>query len=259
MLYNKYVNMHMKSSFQYKANMIMLAISTVFVSIGELFAIYLLFSRFETVGYWGFYEASLMFGLITCVYSIVECFGRGFDEFNKLIREGKLDRLMIRPVNIYYQIFGSKIEFSKLPKAIFGLIVCIISLCNMNVAWNTAKVFVLISMFLCGIGVILGLMIIACALDIFTVERQEFINIMTNGAKELAYYPIDIHNKWIARFFTYIVPLACFNYLPLSFIMGYGNLPQIVYALSPMIGIIFLIPCILLFNFALKKYQGTGT
>ena len=114
-------------------------------------------------------------------------------------------------------------------------------------------------MFVCGCCVIWGVMLIGAGISVFTIENLEFINIFTNGAKELAYYPINIHNKWIARFFTFVIPIACFNYLPLSFIMGYGTLPQLVYALSPLIGLIFVIPCILFFNFSLKKYQGTGT
>ena len=251
--------MHLKTSAQYKANMVMLAISSMIISVSELLGIYMLFSRFETVGYWGFYEAALMFGAITAIYSFVECFARGFDEFANIIRAGELDRLLIRPVNIYYQIFGQKIEFSKIPKVVLGLTVCIVCLINMNVVWTFSKVAVLIAMFICGCCVIWGAMLIGCGISIYTIENLEFINIFTNGAKELAYYPINIHNKWIARFFTFIVPIACFNYLPLSYIMGYGVLPQIVYALSPLIGILFIVPCILFFNYSLKKYQGAGT
>lgn len=259
MLYNKYINMHFKRTAQYKANLAMLSVSSIFISICELLSIYMLFSKFETVGYWSFYEAALMFGLITFVYSFVECFARGFDEFPNMIKMGRLDRILIRPVSVYYQIFATRVEFSKLPKALMGLIVCIISLINLNIVWTFSKVIVLISMFVCGCCVIWGVMLIGAGISVFTIENLEFINIFTNGAKELAYYPLNIHNKWIARFFTFVIPIACFNYLPLSFIMGYGTLPQLVYALAPLIGLIFVIPCILFFNFSLKKYQGTGT
>lgn len=259
MLYNKYVKMHMKSSFQYRGNMIMVSFSAVLISLCELLAIYMLFARFESVGYWGFYEAALMFGVITTVYSIVECFARGYDEFAKLVKNGELDRMLIRPVGIHKQIFSSKIEFFKLSRTVLGIIISAIAIINLGITWTFAKVLVLILMFACGCCVIFGVMVIGAGISIFTVENLEFINIFTNGAKELAYYPINIHNKWIARLFTYVVPVACFNYLPLSYIMGYGNLPQVVYAISPLIGILFVVPCILFFNWALKKYQGTGT
>ena len=46
-----------------------------------------MFKRFESVGYWGFYETALMFGIITTVFSFTECFGRGFDEFANIIKQ----------------------------------------------------------------------------------------------------------------------------------------------------------------------------
>ena len=258
MLYSKYVKMHRKSAFQFKANMAMLAFSSVLVSIGEILSVFILFSTFERVGYWGFYEAALMFGVITTVYSTTECFARGFDEFSRLIKQGDLDRLLVRPVNIIYQIFGSKIEFSKLARTALGIVVSIIALVNLNIAWTFAKVLVLLSMFACGICVILGVMMIGAGISVFTVENLEFINIITNGTKELSYYPINIYSKWLRGIFTFVIPVACFNYLPLSYIMGYGSLPQIVYALSPIIGCLFLIPCTIFFVWSLKKYQSTG-
>ena len=259
MLYNKYVKMHTKSSFQFKGNMAMVSFSSILISLSEIFAIFLLFKRFESVGYWGFYETALMFGIITTVFSFTECFARGFDEFANLIKHGDLDRLMVRPVNLVYQIFGSKIEFSKLARVILGLIVSIIAIAKLNIVWTFTKIIVLILTYICGCFVILGVMMIGAGISVFSVENLEFINIITNGAKEISYYPINIYNKWLSRVFTFIIPVACFNYLPLSYIMGYGNLPQIVYALSPLIGALFIIPCATFFSWALKKYQSSGT
>ncbi len=251
--------MHSKSSMQYKANIAMLSASSVLISIGEIIAVFMLFSKFESVGNWGFYETALMFGIITTVYSFTEMFARGYDEFSKLIKAGDLDRLLVRPVNIIYQIFGWKVEFSKLPRTILGIIICIISLVKLNIAWTASKIIVLTLTLLCGCLVIWGVMLIGSGISVFTVENLEFINIITNGAKELAYYPLNIHNKIISRFFTFIIPIACFNYLPISYIMGYGSLPQIVYALSPLFGALFIIPCLTFFLWSLKKYQSSGT
>ena len=259
MLYNKYIKMHMKSSLQYKANTIMLSFSNVLVSIAELVSIFLLFSSFKSVGEWGMSETALMFGIITTTFSLVECFGRGFDEFASLIKNGDLDRLMVRPVGIIHQIFGSRIEFVKLSRVALGLIVSIIAIANLNIAWTISKVVVLGLTFICGCLVILGVMMIGAGISVFTVENLEFVNIITNGAKEISYYPINVYNKWLTRIFTFIIPMACFNYLPISYIMGYGSLPSIIYALSPLIGALFIMPCAIFFKWALKRYQSTGT
>lgn len=259
MLYQKYVKMHMKSSMQFKVNTSLLAFSTILVSVSELLAIYMLFRNFETVGHWGFYETALMFGVITTVYSFVECFARGFDEFDKIVRNGELDRMLVRPVNIIYQLFGSKIELSKLPKTLLAIGVCVYSIIKLGIQWTFTKVAVLLLMFVCGSCVIFGVILIGAGICIFTVEKMEFVNIFTDGAKELAYYPINIYSKWLTQIFTFVLPVACFNYLPLNYIMGYGSLPSIIYALSPIFGILFIVPCLLFFLWSLKKYQGTGT
>ena len=259
MLYGKYAKMHIKTAMQYRSNMFMLAVSSCLISVGELLSILIMFKAFKSVGNWGFYETALMFGIVTATYSFTECFARGFDEFSQLIKYGDLDRIMVRPANVILQIFGTKIELWKLLKVALGLVVSFIALLHLNIAWTLSKVLVLILTFACGCLVVWGVMLIGAGICIFTVENIEFINIFTNGAKEVAYYPINIYSKWLARLFTFIIPVACFNYLPISYLLGYGNLPQIVYALSPLIGMLFVVPCLAFFLWCLKKYQGTGT
>ncbi len=259
MLYKKYVKMHLKSTMQYKFNVMLLGLSSTLISLSEIISVWLLFLNFKSVGYWGFYETALMFGIVTFSFAFVETFARGFDEFSTLIKDGMLDRLLVRPVNIYKQIFGSKIEFSRLGRVILGLIVSIIAICNLNIQWTIFKVLVLIGAFVCACCIIFGLILINAGVTVFSVENLEFLNILTYGSKELSFYPINIYNKWLARIFTFIIPIACFNYLPISYIMGYGSSAPIIYALSPFIGMLFIIPCILFFNWCLKKYQGTGT
>lgn len=259
MLYFKYLKNHVKTAGQFKLNSVLMSISSAIVAIGELISIWILFQSFERVGYWGFYESCLMFGIITTTYSTSECFGRGFDQFSSLIQYGDLDRLLVRPVGIVYQIFGHKIEFSKMLRILVGIFASVIAIVNLGVNWTVSKIIVLIGTFACGICVTLGLIIIAAAVSVFTFDNTEFLNILTHGSKELSFYPIDIYNKWLSRIFTVIIPLGCFNYLPLSYIMGYGTVSPVLCALSPFIGCLFIIPCIILFKLCLKKYQGSGT
>lgn len=239
--------------------MLMLAFSSCLISVGELLSILIMFKTFKTVGNWGFYETALMFGIVTATYSFTECFARGFDEFPNLIKHGDLDRILVRPANVILQIFGTKIELWKLLKSGLGIAIAIVALINLNIVWTVSKILVLLATFACGCLVVWGVMLIGAGICVFTVENLEFINIFTNGAKEVAYYPINIYSKWLSRIFTFVIPVACFNYLPISYLLGYGNLPQIVYALSPLIGCLFVAPCVIFFLKCLKKYQGTGT
>lgn len=258
-MYFKYAKMHFRSALEYRHNTFMLMLSSVLISIGEFLAIYVMFKQFETVGEWGFYQSSLMFGIITAVFAFDSCFLRGYDDFALLVKNGDLDRMLVRPINIHKQIFSSKLEFSKMGKVFFGLGIVVYSLIMLDIQWTFLKLVVVLATFLCGILVIWGLFMIGAGISIFTIENLEFINIITDGSKELSYYPINIYNKWLRRIFTFIIPMACFNYLPISFITNTGTVPMILCALSPFLGMLFFIPCFVFMSFCLKKYQGTGT
>lgn len=244
---------------QYKFSTFLLAISQAVVVVGEILAVWLLFKSFKSVGGWGFYESMFMFGIVTMVFSFNECFARGYDEFPQIIKNGELDRFLVRPVNIYLQIFTAKIEFVKFGRIILGLIVTVIAVIKLHIQWTLIKVLVLLSTLICGVMVMLGLLFVAAGVSVFTVENLEFLNIITDGAKEFSHYPINIYKKWLRNIFTFIIPLACFNYLPLSFLLGTGNLPMWLCGLAPLLGMLFFVPCFLFFKFALTKYQGTGT
>ena len=179
MIYKNYLKMHIKSSMQYRANMLMLSFSSCIVSIGELLSIFLMFQNFKSVGNWGFYESALMFGLITTIYSITECFARGFDEFANIIRQGDLDRILVRPLGIIHQLFGTKIELSKLMRSAFGLFIIIFSLIKLNIEWSILKVLVLLATFSCGCLVIWGVMLVGAGISVFSIENLEFINVFT--------------------------------------------------------------------------------
>ena len=258
-MFRKFFKMHLKTSMQYKLNTFLLTLSSVIISASEMLAIYILFSNFSIVKYWGLYETMLVFGIITSVFAFVECFFRGFDEFDKIIKSGTLDRMLVRPVNIYKQIFYSDFAFFKVGRIVLGLTLCIIALCNMNITFTFTKILVLIAMFVCGISVIISVMLVTAGITVFTIERLEFMNVITNGTKEVGYYPVNIYNKFFQRFFTFVITVACFNYLPMNYLLGIGNLPPVFYALSPLIGMLFLIPCFLFFKWSLKHYQSAGT
>ena len=192
-------------------------------------------------------------------FKVAECFARGFDEFSKHVVSGDLDRMLVRLINIYKQIFYSEIEFYKISRILLGVGISIFALINLNVQWTFLKAAVLVASFACGCVVIFCVSLIGASLCFFTVDNLEFVNVITNGGKDLCYYPINIFNKWITRFFTFVITLACFNYLPLSYILGYGNIPMWLCAISPLLGILFIVPCVLFFNWSLKHYKSSGT
>ena len=58
------------------------------------------------------------------------------------------------------------------------------------------------------------------ALCFFTLDGLEFMNVLTDGAREYGKYPIGIYGKRMLQFCTLIVPYALIQYYPLLYLLG---------------------------------------
>ncbi len=257
-LYGKYLSLQVKSAFEYRTSLIFNMISGSLTTVASFFAIYLLFQNFDTIGGYSFNEVLITYAMIHFTFSISECVFRGFDTFDKLVRNGELDRLLIRPRSIFLQVLGYKIELNKIGRILFSGIVLIYALANAGIVWTAMKVLVVFLMIIGAIILFAGMFLLFSSVSIFTVNGIEVVNIITNGGRDLAEYPIDVYTGFFRKVFTYLIPLGVVNYIPLQYLLGFSN-ANIFYALSPLLSIVFFVICFFIFKWSLTKYKSTGS
>ena len=66
-----------------------------------------------------------------------------------------------------------------------------------------------------------------------------------------------IFHKYVKNFFTYIMPLAFVNYFPLLYVIG--RTENKLYMISPIVSILFIIPCYVVWRIGVRKYKSTGS
>lgn len=256
-LYFKYLKVQFKTNITYKGSSMMAIFGQLLMIIATLFGIYCLFQQFSTLGEYSFSDVLITYAIVIFVFSFDEMMFRGFDEFDNLIRTGEMDRLLLRPRNLVLQICGQKIEIMKLGRTIIGLILIILACIFSNVQWDFFKVVVLIEMVASGIITFFGVYLFTSCITIFTIQKAEFINVFTDGGRELCYYPLDVFKKFITKFFTFVIPFASFNYLPLRYILGFAD-ATVWYAIYPLISIVFCVIGYFVFNFCMRFYKSAG-
>ena len=257
-LYKKYLSLQVKSAFEYRIAFFFDMFSSLLMTLATFFSILLIFQNFETVGGYTLNEVLITYAMVYCTFALSETVFRGFDQFDKLVRTGELDRLLIRPRSIFIQVLGWKFEFNKIGRIVFSFALLIYALISAGIAWTVMKVITAILMFICSIVIFAGMFLLFSSVSIFTVEGIEAMNVLTNGGRDLCEYPIDIYSGFFRRFFTYIIPLGVVNYLPLQYLLGYSG-AGIFHALCPLISFAFFGVCYLVFKWSLKKYKSTGS
>ncbi len=140
-----------------------------------------------------------------------------------------------------------------------SMIVLVWAISQISVEWSFLKVLTLIFMIVSGVFIFSGIFILMATMCFWTIQGLEVANIFTDGGREMSQYPLNIYQKWVTRFFTFVIPFGCVNYLPLLYILDRTEGNDIIYLLAPLAGCLFLIPCLVVWRFGVRHYRSTGS
>lgn len=258
-LYLKYISISIKSQMQYRASFFMV-LAGQFIYPFTLFAgVYILMSGFGEIGGWTIPEITFCFASLMISYSLAEAFARGFDLFSNMVITGSFDRTLVRPRGTVLQVLGAKFEMNRVGKVVSSLGLYIWAVYNINIAWTFDKILVAAGMMLAGIVVFSGIFIIAAVWCFWTITGTELMNILTDGTREMARFPLNAYDSKLIRIFIFIIPIASANFLPLLYITDKAVKNPWIYGMSPILGFLFIIPCLLLWQFGVRHYKSTGS
>ena len=133
----------------------------------------------------------------------------------------------------------------------------VIAILNIEVNWNGYRIMTLIFMLFSAIIIFLAILIASASYCFLTIKGLEVRNVLTDGCKDMAQYPIGIFKKGFINFFTFIVPMGLVNYYPFLFLLGKSNNKLLCFC--PLLTILYLIPAIWLFYRGLKRYSSIGS
>ncbi|MHA6485342.1 ABC transporter permease [Paenibacillus sp. strain BS8-2] len=258
-LYLRYLSIHLKSQLQYRTSFLLLSIGQFFIPFMVFGGLYFMFERFGQLEGWSFFEVTLCFAVIHMSFSLSECFARGFDAFSSLVAGGDFDRLLVRPRSTVVQVLGSKFEFTRIGRLMQSGIVLVWSISNLPQIWTFPKAVTLLFMILNGVFIFTGIFILAATFCFWTIQGLEVANVFTDGGREMAQYPLTIYEKWVTRFFTFVIPFGCVSYLPLMYLLDKDEGTWATGLLVPFGGLLFLVPCLLVWMIGVRHYRSTGS
>lgn len=256
-LYLKYLGIQLRCQMQHKGSFFMNMFGQMLTSLTTFFGVYFMFLRFNTVAGFTFEEVLLCFATVLLCFSAAECFGRGFDAFSRMLGNGQFDRILVRPRNEVLQVLGTNTDFTRLGRFLEAVAVFIYAVPRCGVSWTWDKIATLVLMLACGTAVFIGLFVVYASLCFFTTEGLEFINIFTDGGREFGRYPFSIYGEGVLKYFTFVIPLALFQYYPFLYLLG--RAAHWWYALLPLASTLFLIPCFLLWKLGVRHFRSTGS
>jgi ABC-2 type transport system permease protein len=258
------LSVQVRGQMQYRIPFLFNLLGTLFVTLTEFGAIALVLPRFDNLGGWSLGEVALLYGTINAAFGLMDMLFSGFDPsfFGRNVRQGLLDQILLRPVNVIVQVLGSRFAMRRMGRIGMGIAILTFSFALTDLAWTSGKALVLALAVLGQVAYFGGLFIIGAAITFWTIDSIEIVNVFTYGGTELVSYPMNIYPDMLRRFFTYILPAIFLNYYPALYILDKPDpfeLPAFAPWLAPLAGLLILWLSLRFWEFGLNKYQSTGT
>jgi len=251
-----------KGRMEYKASFLFLVIGLIFAYLSGFLAIWVLLRQFHSINGWNFAEIAFLYSLALLSYGIGATFFIQFRDLQRLVIKGEFDRFLIRPRDIFFQLFASRLEISTTAHLILSITILIIVSRQAGIEWNLVKiVFLFIVLF--------GAILIQWALAMFSATASFWI--LKSGAlydlaiyrpREFISYPISIYGKAIQILLTFLLPFAFVNFFPAQYFLGkndFGIFHPVFQYLTPLVGIGMFILAYKFWQFGVNHYQSTGS
>ena len=255
-LYFKFMSIHLRSAMTYRWSFLLSCLGHLLITTNVFFSVVFLLDRFDSVGGYTLPQLALCFSTILAATSLAECFCRGFDSFARILAQAQFDRLMVRPRSLAFQVLCQDMKPTMLARLLQAAVMLLWAIPSGAVAWTPAKALVLALMILCGATIFFGLFLINAAICFFTLESVEALNIFLDGPREYGKYPFGIYGRPVLLTLTFLVPLALVQHWPLQYLFDRG---PAWYGLLPLVSLVFLIPCLLLWRLGVRHYRSTGS
>jgi ABC-2 type transport system permease protein len=263
-MYFKLLSIQLRSQMSFRWSFWFDILTTGLLNLSYFASTYLALQRFGSIAGWSIGELAFLYGLAEVSFGSMDMIFSGFDydQFAIFIRQGALDQVLLRPVNILAQIFGSRFILRRIGRITQGAIVLGYAFSQVSIHWTLAKLAFLPVVFASQVIAFGSLFMAGSTLVIWTIQPVEAVNILTYGGAEVMSYPAPIYTGWLRGFFTYVIPFVFMNYYPALYFLDRPDplgFPVFSPFLAPLLAGTMLWLALRFWNFGLAHYQSTGT
>jgi len=220
-------------------------------SLGLIF-MYALFSNINSIAGWDRGACLWLWGLAEVSSGMAQCLFAGIVSSNReYLLNGKLDRLLLRPINPLFQIIGERLSLAGLPLAIMGLLMMILG--QVEHPLGAISLLMMCTAILGGIA-LMGALLIAMSAIGFIAHHTGTMSGLLIQAISFSRYPMGIFPtplRWA------LFPMALLSYLPVGSILKYDGLHSWG-VLQPLIAMCCLLISYQWWMLLSQHYRSTG-
>jgi ABC-2 type transport system permease protein len=255
------VSARLRSQTAYRGSFAADVAGQMVLALTEFVELYAIVHNIPTFGGMTFAQALLVFAFASVGFSIGDLVLGETDSMSDVIRTGKLEVLLIRPLPVLLQLMTSDFQLRRVGRLVFALIALAAALFLTDIQWDPAKVALSIVTPLAGAAIFGALFVGAGAVQFWLLDGRQFANAFTYGGRYVASMPGAAMFLPLQVFFTFVVPATLVAYAPSLVLLGLegpAGIPSWTGWLGLPAAVVLWGLMLLLWRAAIRKYTGAG-
>jgi ABC-2 type transport system permease protein len=206
-------------------------------------------TRYEIFYIYGFSQLTL--GLFFLLFSNL------FELSERYIVEGWFDRVLLRPLDSFFQVIIERVHFEEISNILVGLMIMGYSLHHLKIGITLAQHLMILGMVLSACLIYLGIFTAAVSTTFWFNDRGSMVSVL-NLMQSYAGYPVTIYGPKLKFILSWVIPYAFTAFYPAVQVLKPSG--YVLYAwLTPVIGLIFIGIGMLTWRQGVKAYESTGS
>ncbi len=243
----------------FKANFILWMVVEVLWFCGQIVFFSIIFGNVNRIGDWTKWEVVLLVGTHQMIAQLFQAFFFvNVANIPELVRTGKLDSLLVLPVDSQFAVSTKQFGLDSVINAALGGVVVCVSLVQLGVMPNPMSVLLYLIALLFGVAVHYSIMLSLAAVSFWIVRAQGLVYGYFNFLN-IARYP-DVIYPWLFRIvFGWVIPVVIIANIPARLLIKPLSQPSwLMFHLVVASSIVFWLSRAF-WRFALRHYSSASS
>src|SRR3982074_2287258 len=243
----------------FKANFILWMLVEVLWFVGQIVFFSIIFGQVDRIGDWTKWEVVLLVGTHQIIAQLFQAFFFvNVANIPELVRTGKLDSMLVLPVDSQFAASTKQFGLDSVINAIVGAAVVCISLSKLGVVPTPVSILLYLTALGFGVAVHYSIMLSLAAVSFWIVRAQGLVYGYFNFLN-IARYPDVIYPRLFRFIFGWIIPVVIVANIPARLLIkSLGQPGQLMLQLVIASTIVFTLSR-MFWRFALRHYSSASS
>lgn len=255
-LYKAYFRANLLSLMSYRLDFIIRNTCNLILILASLGVVGLVYENVESIKGWRFEQVLVIYALTSMSRSLFHLFCINVVSIGTYVRQGDLDRILLRPVNPLFQLVADYLDNDDWGELVLGIGLLAYSFRQAGLPLDFRTVLWVLVIAVCGSAIYFAIHL-AFSTSGFWIVQNKPIEQMAWELDRFTTYPVTVYAPALRFVLTWLIPLGFVAFYPAECL--FVDWPSGLGFLTPAVAAVSLAAAYRLWLYGLSKYQGTGS